>query len=197
LDFLQLLEGDFGGLQRAFAVVHSRTTGKIEIWELTLAERFDQGDTRITWIIETPAYTWDKMFDLKKLQSLELWVDRLFGTVEFKVYYRPDQNPCWYLWHAWKECAARDACETIPTGDCTDYPMQDYCDQFRPSMVLPEPTPFCDATINRPTTIAYQFQVKIVIHGFCRIRGLLIHAIPAEQPPFDGMVCVEAVPQGT
>jgi hypothetical protein len=197
LDFLQLLEGDFGGLQRAFAVVHSRTTGKIEIWELTLAERFDQGDTRITWIIETPAYTWDKMFELKKLQSLELWVDRLFGTVEFKVYYRPDQNPCWYFWHAWKECAARDGCETIPTTDCTDYPMQEYCDQFRPSMVLPEPTPFCDATINRPTTIAYQFQIKIVIHGFCRIRGLLIHAIPAEQPPFDGMVCVEAVPQGT
>lgn len=197
LDFLQLLEADFGGLQRAFAVVHSRLTDKIEIWELTLSERFENGDNRITWIFETPAYTWDKMFELKQLQSLELWIDRLFGKVDFKVYYRPDQNPCWYFWHAWDECAARDGCETIPTGNCPDYPMQDYCEQFRPSMVLPEPTPFCDNTIKRPTNLGYQFQVKIVIHGWCRIRGLLVHAISAEQPPFDGLVCVEAVPQGT
>lgn len=197
LDFLQLLEGDFGGLQRAFAVVRSRETGKIEIWELSLSDRFENGDNRITWIIETPAYTWDKMFELKRLQSLELWIDRLFGTVEFKVYYRPDQNPCWYLWHAWKECAARDGCETIPTGTCPDYPVQDYCEQFRPSIVLPEPTPFCDENISRPTNFGYQFQVKIVIHGWCRIRGLLIHAIPAEQPPFDHLVCDSTIPQGT
>lgn len=197
LDFLQLFTADYGGLQRAFAVVVSRVTGKIEIWELTISERFENGDNRNTWIIETPAYTWNNMFQMKRLQSLELWIDRVFGTVDFKVYYRPDQNPCWYFWHAWKECASRSACEDIPTGDCPDYPMQEYCEQFRPSMVLPEPVPFCDDTIKRPTTLGYQFQVKIVVKGWARIRGLLIHAVPAEQPPFDGMVCDAATPQGT
>lgn len=35
LDFLQLFEGDFGGLQRAFAAVVSQITGEIELWELS------------------------------------------------------------------------------------------------------------------------------------------------------------------
>jgi hypothetical protein len=63
VDVLQLFEGDFGGLQRAFAVVVSRVTGEIEIWELSLSNPFDVNgaDTnRIQWIVETPAYTWNK-----------------------------------------------------------------------------------------------------------------------------------------
>lgn len=189
LDVLQLVEGDFGGLQRAFAIVVSRKTGEIEVWELTASERFENGDNRNTMVIDFPAFTWNNLTELKRLQSAELWIDRLFGTVEFKAYYRPDQNPCWFLWHAWKECASRSPCEDLGGGPCLDYPTQQYCEQFRPSIVLPEPTPFQDMTIFRPTTWGYQFQVRLVIHGWCRIRGLLVHALEQEVPPFEGMNC--------
>lgn len=189
LDILQLFEADFGGLQRAFAVVVSQVSGEIEIWELTLSERFEEGDRRITWVVETPAYTWDRMFELKRLNGLELWIDRLWGKVEFKVEYREDQNPCWHLWHVWDECAVRNSCEDEDVTEC-NYPTTDYCEQFRSNMVLPEP-PVETVRVGevRPSNIGYQFQVRITVKGFCRIRGILVHAIPVDQSPFDGMVC--------
>ncbi len=67
LQFLQLLEGDFGGRQRAFAIVLSEKTDQIEVWELTSTEIRDNGVSRITMWFETPAYTWGDQFQLKKL----------------------------------------------------------------------------------------------------------------------------------
>jgi hypothetical protein len=36
----------------------------------------------------------------------------------------------------------------------------------------------------RPTTIGYQFQVKITIKGWSRIRGLILHALAHTEPQF-------------
>jgi len=190
LDVLQLFEGDFGGLQRAFAVVVSRLTGEIEVWELTLANLFEQDDNRIQWQVEWPSFTWDQPFMLKQLHGAELWIDRLFGTVNFYLYYRNDQNPCYQFWHAWKECAARDCLEDeLNPCDPTEYPEQPYCSQYRATMSLPEPPHSCDATNGRPTNFGYQFQVKLVVRGSCRVRGMLLHAHPIESAPFRDLVC--------
>ena len=185
LDVLQMFEGDFGGLQRAFAVVVSRLTGEIEVWELTLSNPFDVndgGNARIPWFFETPAYTWNTPFELKKLDGLELWVDQMIGNCIFKVEYRPDQNPCWFLWHEWQSLN-----ELEP---CPDYVTQEYCQHFRANMQLPTPHPGrCDVENARPTTYGYQFQVRVSVRGFCRIRGIMIHAFPASDPPFGQIVC--------
>lgn len=188
LDILQLFEGDFGGLQRAFAVVVSRVSGEIEVWELTLSQPFDVDGgnvNRITWIVETPAYNWGIPFEKKRLDGLELWVDRMIGDCVFTVFYRPDQNPCWFPWHSWQMSGEIEPCSE-------GYPVQTYCQQFRANMVLPVPKAQCDATqVNpRPTTVGFQFQVKIEVTGFCRIRGILIHARRMDaEPPFDELVC--------
>lgn len=189
LDVLQLMEGDYGGLQRAFAVVHSRLSGKIEVWELTLSERFENGDNRNTMIIDFPAFTWNDLTTPKQLRMAELWVDRLFGTVEFKLYYRPDQNPCWYKWLAWQECASRSPCEDLDGGPCIDYPTQQYCEQYRTSMKIGEPPIYCDPSFLTPTNIGFQFQFRLVVHGWARIRGLMVHATMKEDPPFEGIRC--------
>lgn len=191
LKFLQLFEGDFGGLQRAFAAVVSDVTGEIEIWELTQSELFEEGDKRITTIAEFPSFTWQDPFQMKRLYSAELWIDRLVGTVDFQVYYKPGQSACFYFWHAWKECAARDCREDTSINGCpdVDYPQQPYCSQYRATMVLPEPPVACDANNIRPSTIDYQFQVKLVIKGSCRVRGFLIHALPVAKPMFEGLTC--------
>lgn len=195
---LRLLEGDFGGRQRAFAIVYSELNEQIECWELTNSERFDvnvvtadndNGEVRVEWTIETPSYTWDQPFMLKELESMELWVDKLFGEVEFTVYFRPDQHPCWLFWHQWKECAARNECDlTTAEVPCT-YPQQTYREQYRSMMVLPKPVAGCNNTNSRPFKYGYSFQLKIVIKGWCRVRGLLVHALPRERQSFDGMRC--------
>lgn len=191
LDILQLLQGDFGGLQRAFAIIVSRLTGKIEVWELSLASLTEEDEEkRINWQFETGAYSWDNPFQLKELVGGELWVDRLRGTVRFIVDYKPDQSSCWHFWHAWTECNAQNCEEdTQETEPCPEYPTQEYCPSYRSVMDLPRPTSNCESATSRPTNFGYQFQVRVRVRGQCRIRGVLVHAHERERAPYQQLVC--------
>jgi len=118
---LQMFEGDFGGLQRGFAVVYNPTLGDIEVWEFNKSTKTDNGDSRVTWQIETPAYTWNKEFEMKQLDGGEIWLDSLSGTVDIQVWYRPDADPCWNPWYQKQICAARTTCEDLNNPVC--YPV--------------------------------------------------------------------------
>jgi len=191
LPILQLFEGDFGGLQRAFAVVRNPTDGSIAVWELTTSNRRENGDNRVSWYVETPAFTWGKEFELKKLDGAEIWFDKVFGTVEMEVYYRPDAAACWEFWTATKFCSARSTCEDVNYPVC--YPEQPYAEGregYRFPITLPTPpAASCQRGNSRPLNIGYQFQLKIVIKGWCQVRGVLLHAIPVGKAPFEGMAC--------
>ena len=194
LRVLQLFEGDFGGLHRAFAVVVSEKDGGIDLWELTTDHRSDfqaptatsDGEARVEWVIEFPAFNWSKEFDLKKLVSSELWIDKIYGQVVFKMEYRPDGDPCWRLWHEWTLCQPRNSCET-PANVC--YPLEQYREGFKSTITLPQPPAGCESATGRPSNIAYQFQPRLTIKGWCRLRGLILHATPVERKLYDQMVC--------
>lgn len=193
LDILQLLVGDFGGLERAFAFVVSKLTGNIDLWEFTTQDRFDSqvnGDgDRVSWFIETPAYTWGDPFMLKKLDGLELWFDKMLGTVQFMVEYKVDQTPCWIMWHAWKQCVAKDCREDTEVISCPEYPVQPYCEGFKATVNLPAPPESCEPNNSRPSTVGYQFQIRLTIKGWCRLRGLRIYAQPRARVPYQNIVC--------
>lgn len=193
LDFLQLLEGDFGGLPRGFSFVVSKLTGNIDLWEMTTQDRWDSQENndgdRVSWYLETPAYTWGDPFQLKRLDGLELWFDKMLGTVNFLVEYRPDSSPCYIPWHAWKQCVAKDCREDIEAVSCPDYPIQPYCEGFKATVNLPNPPVICDLNNARPSNEGYQFQIRITIKGWCRLRGLRIYAQPRAQAPYQNMVC--------
>lgn len=187
LKFLELFEGDYGGLQRSFAVIQARDGG-IEVWELTTSQRNDQDDNRVEWFVETPAWTWGREFELKRLDGGEIWIDRVYGTVYMDVYYRPDAEACWQFWHRTEFCSARTSCEDLVNPVC--YPTQPYGEGHKFPVTLPTPpTAQCNTMNFRPMNIGYQFQMKIVLKGWCRIRGIMIHAIPVQKAPFQGMSC--------
>lgn len=186
LDVLQLFTGDFGGRERCFAVSVSRVDASIQLWELTVDQRYENGDNRVSWYIETPAWTWQREFDLKRLDGGELWLDKLFGTVDGTVYYRVDGNPCWHFWHAFQICTARSSCEDINNPVC--YPLDPYREADRFPITLPTPpTPECYSQNHRPVNIGHQFQLKIEIKGWCRIRGVIVYAVPFVKAPFDAL----------
>lgn len=195
LDFLQLFEADFGGRQRAFGVVRSRTSGDIELWELTESDRFDDadkdppdGDKRITWFFETPAFTWGDPFELKQLDGGEIWIDKLYGTVEMTVFYRVDADACWNYWFATQFCSSRNSCEDVTNPAC--YPEQPYREGYRFPIILPKPpSPPCKTQANRPANQGYQFQMKIILKGWCRIRGMIWYSLPVQSAPFVGLQC--------
>lgn len=190
IPLLRVLRGTFGGRERAFAFIYS-DIGTIELWELTAQEQFDtnrSGEARITWAFETPAFTWQRPFKLKELDTLELWVDEIRGEVEFFVEFRPDQHPCWEFWHAWKVCSPRNNCD-LPgaTSDC--YPTQQYQPGYEATMVLPRPPSMCERRMARPMDIGYSFQFRVTVKGACRIRGLMVHAWERDRSTYDRLAC--------
>lgn len=196
LNILQLFEGDFGGLSRAFALVWSDPgvggDGGIWVWEITNFARFDKVDggdgNRVNWYWEDPAWTFEKEFEMKQLDGGELWIDRIVGTVDLEVEYRPDANPCWQPWFQTSFCAARSTCESVANPVC--YPEGQFCEGAKFPVTFPRPPlPVCSQMDKRPVDRGYRFQVRVKVRGFCRIVGRLYFALPIERKPFDGIVC--------
>lgn len=188
LDFFQLFAGDFGGRERAFGAILSRADSSIQLWELTNSNRFENGDNRVQWYFESPAWTWGDEFLLKELAAGELWVDKLFGDVIFTVEYRPDSDTCWYPWHHWQVCSARTSCEDVNNPVC-GYPATAYREGFRQTMTLPKPKPYCNASTGRPSTQGFQFQLRVTIKGWCRVRGILLHAYKRQRALYEQLIC--------
>jgi hypothetical protein len=189
LQFLQVFFGDFGGLPRAFSAMISDADGSINIWDLTRTSKTENGDNRVTWSPEFPAFNWSGAgleTKLKWLKGGEMWVDKISGTVEMDVYYRGDSDPCWRLWFHTSVCAAR--CEDFDPV-CTAYPCVPFREGYKFPVVFPEPPQDCDSMGVRPSTVAYQFQVKVMLKGWCRIRGLLLYALPHAEPQYNGISC--------
>jgi hypothetical protein len=183
---MQMAVLDFGGRERAFAVVLG-DDNEFQLWEITTAEKFDfslEGATqnRVEWYFETPAFTWSGShgeLEFKKLVGAELWVDRLSGTVVFDVDYRPNGTTCWLDWIEWSECSAKNTAETVtlPIG----YPVN-LGECFKATMILPKPDPDCQPCNNAyPANVGLQFQLRISIKGFCRVRGVWMWAEKVEK----------------
>lgn len=188
LDFLHLLQMDFGGRQRAFGIVLSRLDQSIQLWELTNAERFENGDNRVEWQIEFPAYTWGDETKLKKLVGAELWIDSIYGTVEFTLEYRPDSDVCWKPWKSWKVCSAKNSCEDVKNPVC--YPLTGYGESYRSTQTIPNPPDEnCESATGRPAYIAYQIQPRLTVKGWCRIRSITLFGDPVERQLYDNQVC--------
>lgn len=181
LNHLELVEYDFGGLQRAFSIAWSDQTQKIELWELTTAEKFDKGQNRITYYFETPAFTFGRELELKRLASADIWIDNLFGEAVFTVQYRPDSSQCWYPWCSFKVCT---------TGG-PEYPLNQFGQSYRQTLSLPTPPRDCAVPMGRPAYEGYQFQARVFVHGYCRVRGFFLHAFPLDRKLYDHLVCAE------
>lgn len=195
LQILQLFSGDFG-FPRTFAVTVSSIDtpaapkGSIQLYEIVKAQKFDEnpnGEARIQWQFETPAYTWGDEFLLKKLVGAELWIDRLFGEVNFNMEYRPDGETCWQPWHQWQVCSARNTCEDVVNPVC--YPITPYGEGYRQVMQLPVPQMSCSPQSGRPTNQGFQFQFRLTVHGFCRFRGIQVFAEPMKRSMYGQLVC--------
>lgn len=191
LQILQLYSGDFGGLERAFALNVSSIDSVLELWELSTANQFDANrnapDVRIKWYCEFPAFTWGDLFQMKRLVGCELWVDRIYGDVLFELDYRPDGQTCWNPWHKWKACSARNSCEDVNNPIC--YPITTYGEGNRQSMTLPVPPDACQSQNGRPANVGFQFQPRLTVTGYCRIRGLILHAEMRDRALYDQITC--------
>jgi hypothetical protein len=201
LNHLQVFEGDFGGRQRAFSVVVNDDMVSTGVWELTLDQKRDGGDPtviteggdlRIDSYAEFPSFTWASSvgeFELKELDGGEIWVDKVFGTVDVRVFWRPDSDPCWQPWFTTQLCVARTSCEDVNNPVCYPYPQDKFCEGYVFPITLPKPGTPCSAMNVRPANIGYQHQIKVEWTGWMRIRGLLLYSLKRPRASFEGLTC--------
>lgn len=187
LDVLQLFTANFGGRERCFALVISRLDKSLQLWELTDYSYRDENDARITSIMEFPAFTWGKEYELKELLTMELWLDRVVGKVQAKAEYRVDSDACWQPWHSWDFCAARDSCENELNPFC--YTIAPLGPGYQSTMTLPHPPGLSNAATMRPAYIGYQFQPRLTLHGYCRVRGVYLHSAKRDRELYARQVC--------
>lgn len=183
LNILEVMSGDFGGLERGFIFHWSETEQRIELWEMTKTGRYDKEGNRVVWYFETPAYTWGNELNLKKLVSAEIWYDNLYGEAILKMEWRPDGYPCWLPWHQWTVCTQTDP---IPSPQ---YPEGFTRPSYRQMETLPVPPLDCSSPMGRPSNVGYQMQCRITIKGYLRIRGIFLKAEEVERKLYEGMVC--------
>lgn len=195
----QMFYGSFGGRERAFAVVLAGS-GDIELWEITQNDKFDNvpdaaataaailsgaNEHRIDCYAEFPAFTWGDINTLKKLTGGELGVDRVFGTIDFTLQFRPDSDSCWHNWHEWQICSAKNTCEE----GVNTYPCVPLGEGYKQNKSFPLPQEKCASQSSRPVNLAYQFQVRLAWKGFCRIRNLKLYAQVVQKPQYQDLAC--------
>jgi hypothetical protein len=193
LDFFQLFTGDFNGRDRAFGIVRSEVDASIWLWEMMPeGVLFDNVDSRIVSQIEFPAFTFGTEADMKREIGAEIWIDRLVGTVEFQLDYRPDGETCWIPWHKWSACSQKNCLEDTPA--CILPPGYNpvaapNASGYRNVMTLPKPPVVCGQQMARPSDIGFQFQPRLTMKGSCRVRAIYLRAIAYDRPTYSNPTC--------
>ena len=170
---LRIIKGLVNGVDRCWVFMRngSNTT---ELWEITKDAKFDNdgtGDEAIDWTIETAAYSFNAA-TLKQLDTAKLWHDRITGTVSIALQLRPNQYPCWFDWGTASQCANYQTCTV--SGTCPD--LAEKREQYRIATSFGSPPETCDTLGNRPAKFAYEWQVKLSLTGFARLRMLALFA---------------------
>jgi hypothetical protein len=197
INVLQVLKGQFAGVERCFAFTLDTIDGKIEVYELlptgSLELRtfpFEDNDSvPIIWSLEGPVLLREQKhkttFDLIRLIDGEIQISDLRGRAQFQVFYRPDEYPCWIPWVQFEVCARQP--------DAADATTVNFQPGFSPRSGFGQPSGMVfDSYTNRPFREAYYFQLKLIVEGFCLVRAIKVKAVIIPQPEFakpPGKIC--------
>jgi hypothetical protein len=178
LNIYKVFTGEFSGQNRAFAVCWNKNSDELELYEILTDKPGEVADNggldRVTWIMESGAKDFHEPsredLSYKRLINGEIAVEDLVGRVDFQVYWKPDDWPCWVPWHQWTECSSPPTASNKPG--------------YRPRMGLGEPRPDVFDNLGRPLREGYHFRVRIVITGHCTFKGMKMYGLKIAEPQY-------------
>lgn len=195
----QIIAGIHKGKDRCFYYTRN-LGGDVELYELDANAHTDQADatfpTKIRWMFETgeiafPTEQAQGYFDMKQLFGGEIRVTQMEDEVEFKLRWKPDNHPCWFVWEWWEECAPVGAeCDYINQGECRDW--SSALPQSRPAMGIPQPPDYCDSNGMKARNF-YTIQLRLDVRGYCKLNAIRLAAMQLDQPVIARLVeCKDA-----
>lgn len=195
LDILQIVSMESQGVTHCFAAVlaapDQNGIRRIHLWELTTQDGHDTSgptvvESRISRTFETPRLDFSpggsNRLEQKLLEAADIWVDKVSGTVDFTLWYRPDEYPCWLQWKHWQVCAKTQACASDAVDGCQ--PNMNLRAQFRARMGALRPPEANLDFINTPARLGYIFQFRLDIVGEAEVTAMRFLATRIVEPTF-------------
>lgn len=165
----------------------------IELFEVTKAGLFDfdgAEDVPTQWLYETRSVIFGDPMGLKRLESCDMWYDRVAGEVDVNVRYRVNESECWATWGSFEDCSTYK--------DCTE---GDPCQEIRilkpaarARVSLPMPPDQTDPQTGGFTHTGYEFQLRFELTGRMRMKRLVMigRQLPMSQfGDFSRFTCAE------
>jgi hypothetical protein len=169
LNIYQLVEATVDSADVAYAFCRG-SGGELELWKVDPDAQFDGDGGRPECVLESRSFTGREETEQKELWACEIWVDRIVGTVDFTLQYRPDEYPCWFDWETRQLCAKAQECQSddICAATTTFEP------GYKTRQVFRRPSAVCETADAKPSNIGYSFQLRLAWTGRCRIKKVLV-----------------------
>lgn len=177
VNIMQIVKGTFHQKERCFLFVRN-AENKNELWEVDPTSRFDGEAGQIRCRIESRGMDMNKNDTLHNLQSAVLRIDRLEGTANFRLQYRPDGYGCWIPWGNQKT-----RCATTRVCDPTTETVEGFC--YEPTTKQPgyltkigwgQPEDTCEPFDKKLARVGYVHEFALEFDGAVRIKMLRIKA---------------------
>ncbi len=177
----QLVQGAFGGEQKAFAfTLYQPTSTYLNfIHEITRNASDDifsaaaPEQVPIDWELVPRSFDFDSPFNEKELWGGDVWVDEVKTPVTIALEYRPDQHPAWTTWLTLPAIIPYGTAQNITPGG-----VPELTPNLFPRRTIAKPSNEVDVSdyTGRNMRRGYEFQVRLRGSGHCAIRKLRIHA---------------------
>jgi len=180
VNVLQIVKGKFQDRERCFLFVRN-AENKNELWEVDPNSRFDNDGGRIKSRLETRAMDF-QLPNPHNLDSARIRVDRLEGTVDFTLQFRPDQSPCWIDWDEPKQrCATVRECTPL---ECFEF--KNFKPGYKTKIDWGQPPDDCEDFDKKPARVGYHHEFALEWEGHARIKMFQVRARIETEPLFDG-----------
>lgn len=181
-----LFKGKFRKRERAFSWARS-AAGLNELWEFDRISGFDNEDARVPSFLETRSMFGREPtaspLSLKRIESVEVWCDEVKGEVDFSLFYKPDQYPCWIEWgRAQTICSDYQTCADPEEPLCTVANVKR--PTFKTRLNFGQPLDEDMDVDDKPARLGYEHQIRLEWVGHCRIRKVLVRFTERDDEQF-------------
>ncbi len=186
--FDRLVEGKFLGTRRGFAV-STDYDGQNRLWEFVEQQESDTFyacagtaqlfESPVPMVAEYPARVWGDAKRRKRLERCDVYLSDIEGECELEVYFRADNYQKWTLWDTVEMCANT----TDPEGT-TPHVWKNLLGQERPQIKTFSITGAQNDITNFALKIGFQFQIRTVLRGKCKVQQLTVYSSMVDEQQF-------------
>lgn len=181
LNFLQVGKCRIEQTERAFGFAQGQSD--VELWELLnegINDRFATQDNTglqtfhykpIGSLLQTRAEDYGTPLDLKRLIMAELYLEDVADTVQFQLFYKPDQFPNWIRWGSFSICSSVSQCN--PSVDNCIFKIN--ARAYAARITFPQPSDDCNVMTAKPLREFHECQFQLTWQGNLTVRRFFTH----------------------